>query len=220
MGISTARVAETSNRGKRRKIVAREFDSPEIRGWLSGEFERALVEPPEHQHQIQVGDVPVTIRTIRPADRDIGIDFVRRLSPAAKYLRYHHAIEELETDTLDRFLSPDYPDEMALIAIVPDNTLPGGIRQIGVARYARGTNPEDAEIAIAVADDWQGRGVGRQMLLDLREFALGVGIRHLVAKVLPQNAQMMKLARKLGFQHETADPDEGTVALGKGLPKE
>ena len=205
-------------RGKRREIVTAGIDSREIRGWLSRNDSMPPVEAPEHQHQIQVGEIPVTIRTIRPADRDIGIDFVRRLSPTAKYLRYHHAIEELAHDTLERFLNPDFPDEMALIAVVPDETLPGGIRQVGVARYARGHDPEDAEIAVAVSDDWQGRGVGRQLLLDLRDFALGVGIRHLVAKVLPQNAQMMNLARKLGFQHEAADPEEGTVALGKGLP--
>ena len=181
-----------------------------------------MATPPEHHREIQVGDTTVNIRTIRPTDREIGIDFVKRLSPTAKYLRYHHAIEELATDTLDRFLNPDYPDEMALIAVIQDenSTLTTGTRQIAVARYHRGATPEDAEIAIAVADDWQGRGVGRQLLIDLREFALGVGIRHLVAKVLPQNGQMLALARKLGFQYETADPDDGTVALGKGLPRE
>ncbi len=181
-----------------------------------------MAAPPEHLHEIQVGEIPVTIRTIRPTDREIGIDFVRRLSPTAKYLRYHHAIEELATDTLERFLNPDYPDEMALIAVIRDEESPlsTGTRQIAVARYHRGATPESAEIAIAVADDWQGRGVGRQLLLDLREFALAAGISHLVAKVLPQNGQMLALARKLGFHHETADPEDGTVALGKGLPRE
>ncbi len=171
------------------------------------------MEAPDHHHLIHVGATPVTIRTIRPSDRALGIEFVSRLSPAAKYLRYHHAINELSTETLDRFVSPDYPNEMALIAVISPE--PGGVRQIGVARYARTDSAEEAEIAVAVSDDWQGRGVGRALLLDLREFALGAGIRHLVARVLPQNAQMISLARKLGFQHENADPDEGTVALGK-----
>ncbi len=178
-----------------------------------------MVKPPAHQHLFEVDGVAVTIRTIEPDDLELGIDFVRRLSPTAKYLRYHHAIEELSTETMDRFLHPDYPDEMALIAVIPDDAMPGGCRQIAVARYARDAKPDHAEIAVAVSDDWQGRGVGRQLLLDLREFALDAGIRHLVAKVLPQNAGMMSLARKLGFQHEAADPDEGTIALGKGIPQ-
>lgn len=222
MRVSSQRLTEPPSFDKRRK-VARSVRHPTI-PWFVIENSPpsfSFVEPPDYQHQIAVGDHVVTLRTIRPTDRDIGIDFVRRLSPTAKYLRYHHAIEELTDDTLERFLHPDYPSEMALIAVTADSAMPQGIRQIAVARYARDdSDPENAEIAVAVSDDWQGRGVGRQLLLDLREIAFGVGVRHLVAKVLPQNAQMMNLARKLGFQHEAADPDEGTIALGKGLPKE
>ncbi len=55
-----------------------------------------------------------------------------------------------------------------------------------------------AELAIAVADDWQRRGVGRGLLEDLRPRAVAAGVRHLAMSVLSDNTAMLGLARQLG----------------------
>jgi GNAT superfamily N-acetyltransferase len=50
-----------------------------------------------------------------------------------------------------------------------------GAAPIGAAHYVRTADPEVAEIAIEVVDDWQGRGVGRLLIADLRTRALRAG---------------------------------------------
>lgn len=157
---------------------------------------------------------PIVIRTIRPSDRGMERDFVRGLSPESRYLRFQNVVTDLRESMLDRFVKPDYPDEMALVAVVGDRVDP---RQIGVARFARDGAPDSAEIALAVADDWHGRGVGTALLRELRETARVAGIRNLVARILPENHRMRRLARHLGFASVPARSGEGLVELGKSI---
>jgi acetyltransferase len=152
---------------------------------------------------------------MQPSDRDIEDRFVRELSAVSRYYRFHGALKALTPPMLERFTHVNYPDEMALIATITDG---GTERQIAVARYARFPGTDRAEVAVVVADAWQGRGIGSRLLLDLRELAHQAGIRQLQASVLPDNTRMLRLARTLGFSILPAKPDEGaTVELGKGL---
>jgi acetyltransferase len=116
---------------------------------------------------------------------------------------------------LERFTHVNYPDEMALIATVPEGN---SEREIGVARYARHPDSDCAEIAVVVADGWQGKGIGSRLLVDLRNLARDAGIKHLEASILPDNRRMQELARKLGFSLRPIKPLDGsTVELGKDI---
>ena len=173
---------------------------------------------PDYRDSLEVAGTLVTIRTIRPADRDIEQQFVRGLSPASRYYRFHSALKELTPAMLERFTQVNYPDEMALIAIVPEG---GGEREIGVARYARFPGTDRAEVAVVVADAWQGQGIGARLLLDLRNLARDAGIRQFEASVLPGNKRMLKLARELGFTVRPAKPGAGAaLELGKDFADE
>lgn len=173
------------------------------------------MQPPDYKDALDVAGSPVTIRTMRPADRDIERRFVRELSPASRYYRFHSALKELTPAMLERFTHVNYPDEMALIATIPEGD---GERQIGVARYAGYPGTDRAEIAVVVADAWQGKGVGARLLLDLRNLAFEAGIRHFEASVLPGNKRMLELARALGFAVRTAGPGEDSaLTLGKDI---
>ena len=111
------------------------------------------MEAPEYRRVIQIAGEEVTIRTIRPSDREIEAEFVRRLSPDSRFLRFQNVVSELKPDMLERFISPDFPDEMALIAVIEED---GKSKQIGVVRYSReDEDPKTVEVAIAVADEWQ-----------------------------------------------------------------
>jgi len=170
--------------------------------------------PPDYREQIELDGVPVTIRSMRPSDRDIEDRFVRDLSPDSRYLRFHSALRQLTPAMLERFTNPDYPSEMALIATIADGDAE---RQIGVARYVCAPGSDRAEVAVAVADDWQGKGVGGRLLRCLRDIAGENGVRHFEATVLPQNRRMLALARELGFTRLTGLPDARTVVLGKDV---
>lgn len=152
---------------------------------------------------------------MRSADREIEQRFVRRLSSQSRYYRFHSTLKELTPYMLERFTQVNYPDEMALIATVPEGE---GEMQIGVARYARKPGSDTAEIAIVVADAWQGKGIGTRLLVDLRQLAIEAGIRHVEASVLPDNKRMLYLANELGFALRALKPaDSSTVELGKEL---
>lgn len=171
--------------------------------------------PPNFKDTLEIPGATVTIRTMQPEDRDIEHRFVRELSEQSRYYRFHSALKELSPYMLERFTHVNYPDEMAIIATVPEGE---GERQIGVARYARKPGSDTAEIAVVVADAWQGRGVGTCLLLNLRRLATEAGIRHVEASVLPDNRRMLGLARELGFSLKALKPaDYSTIELGKEL---
>ena len=169
----------------------------------------------EYRDALDIAGTPVTIRTMQPADRDIEHRFVRELSPLSRYYRFHSALRELTPSMLDRFTHVNYPEDMALIATI---TVGESEREIGVARYARYPGTDRAEIAVVVADDWQGKGIATRLLLDLRGLAHAAGIRHLEANVLSGNKQMMQLARTLGFSIKPPAPGDGqALELGKDI---
>jgi len=146
--------------------------------------------------QLPDGEV-VTIRPIRPEDAEIEKDFVASMSDESKYYRFMDTIRELTQPMLVRFTQIDYDREMALIATIdrPD----GSEMQIGVARYVTNPDGESVEFALAVADDWQKRGVGRKLMTALIECARQKGYRAVVGDVLSLNSKMFKLMTSLGF---------------------
>jgi len=170
--------------------------------------------PPDYTDFLDVDGTRVTIRTMQPTDREIEDQFVRRLTPASKYYRFHAALRELTASMLDHFTNVNYPDEMALIATITEADTE---REIGVARYVRSQGSDTAEIAVVVSDEWQGKGIGCKMLKDLRDIAHQAGIRHLEARVLPDNRRMLQLAQTLGFRIKTNSDDPSAIELGKDV---
>jgi acetyltransferase len=171
---------------------------------------------PDFSDRFEVAGTQVRIRPIRPDDREREAAFVRTLSPASRYFRFHSALRELTPQMLERFTQVHYPDDLALVALVDQVD---GEQQIGVARYVRQPGTDTAEIAGVVADDWQGKGVATRLLLDLRDLARAAGITRLVASVLRENGRMLELVRKLGYAVEPSDEFRAT-RLGKHVPPE
>lgn len=72
--------------------------------------------------------------------------------------------------------------------------------QIGVARYVIESSPREAEFAIVLSDQWQGRGLGHELVSSLLVIAKGAGLGRLVGTTLSANSGMLKLGRRLGFR--------------------
>lgn len=171
--------------------------------------------PPDYKDSLEIDGKPVTIRTMQPSDRDIEQQFIRGLSPLSRYYRFHSALRELSPYMLDRFTHVNYPDEMALIATIPEGNEE---HEIGVARYARNPGVDRAEIAVVVADAWQGKGIGLRLLTDLSRLARDAGIKHLEASILWGNKRMQGLAQTLGFTVRPVKPGNGhTLELEKDV---
>lgn len=127
-------------------------------------------------------------------------DFICGLSAASRYSRLMHAVREPSADFIDRMVHVDYQHSMAFVAVFGD-----GDAQyiIGVARYAAAPGSAGCEFAIAVADEWQTRGVGTAIASLLLEYAREQGIHHLDARIAATNTPMLGLAKWLGFVIDT-----------------
>jgi acetyltransferase len=156
----------------------------------------------------------VIIRPIRPEDAEIEQAFVRRLSPQARYFRFMQSLQELSQEMLIRFTQIDYHRELALLAI----TRQGGEEvELGVARYFTDPDGETGEFAIVVADEWQSRGIGTQLMSGLVDAARDKGLRRLQGEVLANNPRMLQFMKKLGFSLEIKPDDAGIVTVVKSL---
>ena len=134
------------------------------------------------------------VRPIRHDDGPLLVDFFKTLGPESRYFRFFRIKETLEPKEVEFFTHVDYSDRMALIALLDG-------KMIGLASYDRGSeDPGAAEVAFAVADDHQGRGIGTQLLQLLTTHARSHGVRRFEAFVLPENRQMMRLFRNSGYE--------------------
>jgi RimJ/RimL family protein N-acetyltransferase len=162
---------------------------------------------PEPETWTAPDGTPLTIRPIRAADFELEREFVERLSSASGYRRLM-STRRLSADEIKRFTDIDYAREMALIATT---ALEGRERQIGVVRYVKDEGvPGDAEFAIVLADDWQGRGLGTKLLANLLAEAKSRGVRRVVGTALSSNSGMLALASRMGFR---LGRDPGSAAI-------
>lgn len=139
---------------------------------------------------------PVHLRMIAAGDLEREREFVDGLSPRTRYQRLMSArtptIEELQ-----RWTNIDRSREGAVVATVD---IDGGERQVGVARYFIDQPDAQADLAIVVADEWQGMGLGRQLLTSLVDLARQSGVRKLVGTTMSENKGMIALGRSIGFK--------------------
>ena len=152
--------------------------------------------------------VTVTVRPIRPEDAETEASFVRNLSDDARHARFMTGVKELTREMLIRFTQIDYDRELALVGLVERA---GKETQIAVARYIK-ADRESAHIAIVVADEWQGRGIGLRLLETLVAAARARGIVRLEGEVLADNTAVRSLLARLGFSLRR-DPDGADVFL-------
>lgn len=151
--------------------------------------------PVELERQLTLKDHSrLKLRAIRPDDAARERAFVASLSDTSRYYRFLHSVTALSDDMVARFTQLDYDREMALIALTPD-----GEKIAGVARYHPNPDRETVEFAIAIADAWQGRGLGEQLMKALISAARDAGYRQIGGNVLPVNLGMLKLAAVIGF---------------------
>ncbi|MBE0624876.1 MAG: GNAT family N-acetyltransferase [Burkholderiales bacterium] len=148
----------------------------------------------------------VTIRPIRPTDLDLEEAFVNSLSATTGYQRLMSS-RKPSLEELRQFTRIDPQRELALIALT---TVQGSERQIGVARFVLDSQTGDAEFAMVLRDDWQGRGLGAKLLGSLLAAARDFGVGRLSGVTFSTNAGMIALGRKLGFSI-AADPRDATV---------
>ena len=135
----------------------------------------------------------LAVRPIRSSDSTALDAAFRKLSAESRYRRFLHPVDHLGRRELEYLTQIDHVAHEALIALDPNGEI------VGVARFVREDARSDrAEVAVTVADEWQRRGVGTQLLHRLARRARRLGIETFTAICLENNKEMLQLFRELG----------------------
>jgi GNAT superfamily N-acetyltransferase len=139
----------------------------------------------------------VTVRRVTPSDEPALRSLLSGLGPDTRRLRFFTAAANIAGAAHLAALAG--ADRCGLIATDESG------RSIGHAIYVR-LDPEHAEVAVEVADDLHGQGLGTILVARLAHIAEQEGITWFVADVLCENAAMLGVFRD-GFDARVARRD-------------
>ena len=157
----------------------------------------------------------VVLRPVLEFDAAAEQDFFSHaLSPTSRLRRFHVGLHEVPPSMLRAMTQVDHDDHVAIVAegfADGDDDAPAIVADARYVRAARGSPCEEAEFAIAVADDWQGLGLGRTLMQRLSRHAARRGIRRLVGDVMTGNTAMFSLVVALGGRLEVSPEGPGVT---------
>ena len=147
----------------------------------------------------------MTIRAVRPDDKERIVKAFRGLDRSSVYLRFFSYKKDLEAEELRRVTECDGVSEAALVA-----TVGRGDREtiVALGEYVR--SGAAAHIAFAVEEDFQGRGIASRLLRQLAAIARANGITQFEADVLAENTPMLAVLRNSELRMRTRH-EEGVV---------
>lgn len=164
------------------------------------------------RRELRSGD-EVLVRPISPDDKQRLLDAFERSSEESRYRRFFSATPTLGAVQLRYLTEVDHHRHEALQALHPQTD-----EGLGVARFVRSRDdPTVAEVAVAIVDDWQGRGLGTMLLHELAVRARAEGVERWSASVLAENEPMMRMFRTLG-DVEVTGRGHGVVEVLMDLP--
>jgi acetyltransferase len=155
---------------------------------------------------------PLLIRPIRPEDEPLIVAFHHELTEETVYARYFAHLglpQRTAHERLTRVCFNDFDREMALVAEETDRAT-GEVSIVAVGRLSRSHVAPTGEFALLVADRWQRRGLGRELLGRLIRIAKDEGLERIWADMLAVNVGMRRVAESLGFA-VSGEPTEGTL---------
>jgi acetyltransferase len=149
----------------------------------------------------------LSVRPVRHDDDNLEEAFVRALSLESRYQRMLSGGTKVTPEWIESMTHIDYRHHMAFAVI----TVVDGVEKfVGVGRYVVDASTLTADVALVLADAWQGRGLGRRLLTTLLDHAQTAGVREALGVVLATNVAMLRLVRFMGFA-VTAEAGDATV---------
>ena len=150
----------------------------------------------------KISGAEVTIRSIRPEDEPLLIEFHKTLSDYSVHFRYFGTTslrQRTMHERLRRHCVLDLAREFALVVDwVPH---PRRDHQIlGVGRLVKEPACSEAEFAILINDQWQGKGLGTELLRLLVRVGRQSHLRRIIGRMLADNTSMRRVSQKVGFK--------------------
>ena len=184
---------------------------PEFRAWLIEEAKKlSLIYEDQAFIPGERGEYPETLETYRTTNSGVKIflrpikitdehilkDFFYSLSRDSMYHRFISTRKDMHHDRLQAFAVIDYTKEMVILAVIEKE---GGEVIAGMGQYFIDETTHTAEVAFVVRDDYQGRGIGAELLSYLTYLAKKAGLHGFTAQVLADNKPMLQLFEHMGF---------------------
>lgn len=141
----------------------------------------------------------IMLRPVKITDETPLKDFFYALSEDSMYLRFFSMRKDMPRQRLQEFMVIDYSRKMVILAILQDKDKE---TIVGLGQYEVNRDMHTAEVAIVVRDEYQGKGVGKEILSYLTYLARRQGLLAFTAEVLVENKPMITLFEKMGFDIE------------------
>ena len=144
------------------------------------------------------GPLEVQFRLIRPDDTDRIKELFYDLSEESIYFRFLTPLRSLRRQTLQDFYNVDQSSDISVVAVIKSDEEGETEKIIGAGRYLLNRSTNEAEFALLVRDDYQGKGIGTFLLNHLMRIAKSKGVEAFIAYVHPQNQPMIRFIHKTG----------------------
>ena len=175
-------------------------------------------EYPEHLevHRTTLGGESVLLRPVRISDEPLLKEFYYSLSEQSMYRRFISTRKDMPHERLQDSVVIDYTRECLILAVQRD-----GAKEtvLGIGQYGIAEDSHTAEVAFAVRDEDQGRGIGTVLLEYLSILARRQGLLGFTAEVLADNRPMLHLFEKMGFDIDKRNA-EGVLELKMAFREE
>jgi acetyltransferase len=170
--------------------------------------------PAELTHQIaDRNGKAYLLRPIKPEDASVIQETIASSAPEDVRMRFFSTLQRLPDVLAKRLTQIDYDREMAFAVVDETGERPEGI---GVVRLALDPDRARGEYAIMVRSDRIGTGLGLRMMQEIIAYARGIGAKQIFGDVLAENARMLSMCAKLGFER-TGAPEPGVVEVTLNL---
>jgi acetyltransferase len=169
------------------------------------------------------GGRKVKLRLMRPSDAPMLVEFFRHMSPETRRRRFHTGLENVSDELVMQ--------RAAELADVDNTTLAGAVvalydedgeQIVGSVRLARDPAQPDspeAEAAVVVRDDFQGQGLGTELMRRMVLLAKQMQVKTIVAVFQPDNEDAIRIFREINLPYTTTI-DHGETILKLEMPAE
>jgi len=184
---------------------------PDFRPWLIEKAKEANLiyrdqafipgqrgEYPEHLEifRTTAKGLPLFLRPVKISDEPLLKDFFYSLSDQTLERRFISLRQDMPHERLQEFVVIDHSREMLILACLKEDEWE---KIIGMGQYFIDENIHYAEVALVTRDDYQGKGIGRELLSYLTYLAKREGLLGFTAQVLVENRPMLHLFETMGF---------------------
>jgi len=165
-------------------------------------------------------ELEILLRPVKIRDEPLLKDFFYSLSDDTLYHRFISSRKDMPHDRLQEFVIIDYTQQMVILAVIKGEGEEEKEKILGIGQYYVNEVTHTADVAFAVRDDCQGKGIGTELLSYLTYLAKKQGLLGFTADVLMDNKSMLRVFEKAGFNVEKSSAEgvyELKMLFWKGL---